>query len=149
MIERKHIYLHTSNVENTSRLRNEELFEPVFKYCPITEIPYIHQNEYGRIKTKDAYYHILVGQIRKKGCLWCNFPLNVISEHIKDEYPNDANKFKLFCECQRCGARGPSKILFINFDDQKVKDCIDQLILQHYQEIPSWEESIGLKREVE
>lgn len=141
---RKHVYLHTSNFEYIKHLRNESSFENVHQYNRITEFPYISENEFGRIKTSQNYFHILIGHIRHEGCAWCDFPLKVISNHAK-AFPFDENKFEFYCLCEQCGAKGPITYLHINDTSEEVKHEMDALILQKYQRRLSWEKCAKFK----
>lgn len=67
---RKHIYVHTSDLDVLRDINEDSAFERVCNYDRI-EYSKIHTNGFGRIKTDNNYYHILVGQIKQKNCPWC------------------------------------------------------------------------------
>ena len=99
----KHVYLHTSKFENTEVFRGDSDFEGYPNYDSLEKIKLLHK-EYGRIKTKDAYYHILVGSIKHEGCHWCagTPELFVIG-------PSRITGYVAHCiQCDTCGSRGPT-----------------------------------------
>ena len=99
----KHIYLHTSKMENTSVFRGDSDFESYPNYSILDKIKLLHK-EYGRIKTNDAYYHILVGSIAQEGCPWCNG-----TPEIFKIGKSRGTGYTAYCiQCDTCGSRGPT-----------------------------------------
>ncbi len=98
---RKHIYLHTSNLNQLRDLRDDIKFEPTPHYPP-DQLNLTHQNEYGRIKTHHNYYHIMVGQMKQENCPWCG------SGCVLQKTSQGIIKHSQYCMiCISCGARGP------------------------------------------
>ena len=93
---KKHIYLHTSNLDYTKELRNDDSFECTHEY-PTWEFSKTHRNEYGRILTDDNSYHILIGTISQENCPWCNGKANI--RNILSTNPMCSR----YCiECENC-----------------------------------------------
>jgi len=102
---KNHIYLHTSNFENTRFIRNDESFFPPFNYTP-QQYEKLLGNEYGIIETDDNYYHILVGSINQDGCPWCGG--EAIVKKLFDGTKEMPIQHSIYCmECVRCRSRGP------------------------------------------
>lgn len=138
---RKHIYLHTSIIPNIEHIDNDDLFEPTYNYNKF-EFVNAHPNEWGRIKTKQNYFHIFVGQIRNltPKCHWCNNELSLIPLQNFN-----GNSFTQWClQCTSCLSRGPS----LNINDSIEKDSVEfeylkALMQQRYTEIRQWDADIN------
>lgn len=131
----KHIYLHTSNVEYWRDFNNDPSIEKCFEYDPFG-IEKSHQYEYGRIKTKQNYYHFLVGKIKQKDCPWCGSFCTV--KRINEL---EVRGFSRYCmECENCGARGP--ILNVNLhaeQDEKHMGWFTDLIRDRFETRRHWD----------
>ncbi len=117
---RKHLYFYSSNLEYIKEFRDDDSFESVCQY-PLEELKKCHKNEFGRIKTNQNYYHLLIGTIRNEGCPWCAAALEI------DKINVTTFSDKYFLKCINCGARGPTA--FINdliFKDEE-KWVLDRL----------------------
>jgi hypothetical protein len=135
---RNHIYLHTSNLNIINKFKNDDLFQSCYEY-PIHEIENLHPNEYGRIKTKHNYYHILVGQIRQENCPWCA----AIPFIKRIENPGLTYTAEYCMQCQGCGARGP--ILYVNSmmnNDDKYMDEVRCLIKHKFKTRRQWDDGL-------
>lgn len=136
---KKHIYLHTSNLEHIRRLKEDLAFEPTHEYNP-SEFEHSHQNEYGRIKTDQNYYHILIGHVKQKGCPWCGAP--PILKKISDGSITRHAEYVM--QCINCGARGP--VLNVNQFMEQNKDAMSEVqsLMEHrFSHRLPWDE--GLK----
>jgi len=99
-MDRKHLYFHSSNLKSISDINKDENFEPAFHYKDVKT----HPNEFGRIKTRQNYYHLLIGNLRQKGCAWCKSELKI----IKTNYPPTmVGGIAIVLQCIKCGSRGP------------------------------------------
>ena len=118
---KKHIYLHTSNFNDIRDLREDRKFESVFEY-PAHECSRSHRNEYGRIKTDDNFYHILVGQIPQEDCPWCGCFCKI--EKVGE---STMSSHSIFCMiCTVCRARGPILSILKSLEN-------DNLAIEEYQ----------------
>jgi hypothetical protein len=142
---KNHIYLHTSNLDFSKAFNNEELFQRPYEY-DCFDIQKHHQNEFGRIITKDNYYHILLGKIRQKGCAWCECDLEIKQIHVPDFFPHEHNKFCFYCECPRCKCKGPETILYINDQSKEFMEHIHALILDKYDSRIPWDKSASIRK---
>lgn len=136
---RNKIYLYTSNVACTEFIRKDSKFQPTYEYCPFSEGHNTLRNEYGRIRTKENDYHIIVGDLRAEGCAWCQHPLDVIFNEEEPVFELDRNKFTCFCLCKNCGSKGPEKSLRIYDPSEDAMDHLRALILYNYSQRASWE----------
>lgn len=132
---KKHLYLHTSNLEYCNQLREDSLFECVFEY-PKIEIEKSHRNEYGRIKTRDNYYHIILGSMPQKNCPWCNSVCE-----IRKIYQSELSQQSQYCmQCTNCSAHGP--ILNICFSSEESKESMEyfkEFITHRFQHRTQWD----------
>lgn len=99
---RKHLYFHSSNMEQIRAIKDDPAFEFCHEYPPLPDRQHQHQYEYGRIKTAKNYYHFIFGNPQQEGCPWCGGPGEII-EGIKDSLSPQ----KFVIQCMQCGARGP------------------------------------------
>lgn len=133
---RKHLYLYFSNLNQLRALKDDAGFEPVPEYYH-REQPLTYQNEFGRIKTAQNYYHILVGRLKQEGCPWCGYPAEVIKLG-----KSSALDFATYCvQCMNCGSRGP--VLYISESVEQKKDAFDEymsLLWRRYNYRRAWDE---------
>lgn len=133
---RKHIYLHTSNLEMVRDLREDNAFDPLYEYPP-NEISRSFPNEYGRIKTLGNYYHIMLGQIQQDGCPWCSGPPEVIKL-----WGSTNTRYAAYCiQCMQCGSRGP--VLNISSSAEENKEVYEEHInfmWQRYKRRRAWDD---------
>jgi len=133
---KKHIYLYFSNMEQTRSLREDLRFEPVHEYL-YDEAPLAFQNEYGRIKTAQNFYHILIGRLSQEGCPWCGSPSDVV------KLGNSmALVYTAYCiQCIQCGARGPSLNVSqtMHENPEMFHECMD-LLWKRYKHRRPWDE---------
>ena len=123
---RKHIYVHSSNLEYRRELRHADEFEGVPEYAA-WEMPFTSQNEYGRIKTDAFYIHLLMGQMQQEGCPWCGSPPTFTKLSS-----SDGIRLSTYCmQCNHCGARGT--VLNVNPHMEQKKETMDEVesILKH------------------
>ena len=137
----KHFYFHSSNLDYINEVQQDELFEHISLYNDI-DFHNIHQNEFGRIKTKDNYIHLLFGNISNDNCPWCGSeaileieddPRNVLcnSGTIKKTY---------YLQCRNCFSTGPHKTFAINgINNLEVEDHIIELVKSNYSYRKSWD----------
>ena len=130
----RHLYFHSSKMEQTDGIKKDRSFE----HCPMYERDEYQKlllNEWGRIKTKDSYIHIIMGKIERKGCHWCG------SELFFNKIGKDPSKDRcnLHCmECKKCGARGP----LIRLPESHVKALFDEAMnisQKSYESIRQWD----------
>lgn len=141
---RKHIYLHTSNLENAQEFSDDLCFEPAYMYCH--QIKNISPYEWGRIKTEAYYYHIMIGNIRNDNCPWCGSTPNLVELSEKAPFPMP-DRVTFFYECLNCGSRGPvNKIHFNEIMDicleRQVKDEVKAKIKARYSERKQWDHDL-------
>jgi hypothetical protein len=139
---RKHIYLHTSNLDYINELNEDESFERIFEYPPY-EMHKGHEYEWGRIKTHKNYYHILIGNMPQEGCPWCGSPGKVVKLNSDSDYSS-------YCiKCLKCRSQGPVIII----DNMVLKDEMafaeyESLLYLQYKIRKSWDESLTINNEI-
>lgn len=139
---KKHFYLHTSNLENAREFTEDSSFQPTYCY-PYFETYVSFRNEYGRIKTDQNYYHIMLGTIRDDNCPWCGSVPNVVELSVGVDVPFNTQKIKFCMECFNCGSRGPvNTISFNDITDFQVKEHVKALIKQRYSERKQWDHDL-------
>ena len=129
---KKHFYLHCDNQDIISSLKLLDNFEKTVQYSTF-EMNKTYRNEYGRIKTQDAYLHILVGTIHDLGCPWCDGELEVI-EISKDKVLN-FYYVTFTVKCKMCNSQGPKDRLQLNEKmeaDENMMNEIHSFILNKY-----------------
>jgi len=137
---RKHIYVHTSNLENASVMSSDESFQPVYEY--INEVKDISRNEWGRFKTDQNYYHIMLGSIRNDNCPWCGSVPNLVELTERVDWPGQS-KIKFCLECLNCGSRGPVNTLTFNdLTNFEAKDHVKEMIKARYSERKQWDHEL-------
>ena len=96
------IYLNTSDLKTAICIRSCDIFEPVPQY-DVLDRHKAHQYEFGKLKTKEIDFHIIIGNPPKKNCPWCG------SEPVLTRLPHKSLLgFDRFClECRNCGSQGP------------------------------------------
>lgn len=143
---RKHIYLHTSNLEYIRDLRDDNLFQCPSEY-DLKSVLKSHRNEYGRIKTNQNYYHILVGTIKQEGCPWCGYSVSLIK--LKELTDGMIMLHSRYCmQCNNCGARGP--ILNVNQvmeGDKILMETIESAERDRFELRRPWDENLLQKDE--
>lgn len=132
---RKHIYLHTSNLDITKHLRDDHKFEIVPEYG-IYEMQLSLRNEYGRIKTDQNYYHILLGAIQQEGCPWCASPSEIKKVRDSTEFSH-----AVYCmQCVGCGARGPLLNVSKSIEEnEEAITHITQLLNDYFKTRRAWD----------
>jgi hypothetical protein len=137
---RKHIYVHTSTQDYLRDINEDVEFESVAQYDPISSQK-CYKNEYGRIKTKGNYYHIMIGEMKQENCPWCNSPavLKKVYDGVSDTMtPSEPDQYCMICT--QCGSRGP----LLNLNQHVVKDpkfmtYIEQCIKDRYESRRQWD----------
>lgn len=133
---KKHIYLHSSNLENMRALRDDADFQPLYGY-PHDEAHRSSRHEYGRIKTRDNFYHILLGNMEQKGCPWCKGDVEVRNSITSVEFGWCA----YWIQCDACGARGPKlNIVESITNDPKDMEEIMNLLWHRFNHRRQWDE---------
>lgn len=129
---KKHIYLHTSGLEQTKTLRDDPNFERPYEYTQIIK-QRTFPNEYGRIKTRQNYYHILIGSMKQTGCPWCgNEP-----ELIKTK--KDQN-FTTYCfTCPICLSKGPTLNIRNNLETEESMEHFKEVMKHRYTHRRPWD----------
>jgi len=140
---RKHLYFYVSNLEQTKEIRNDDRFEPVPEYDSY-ELPLTSRNEYGRIKTNQNYYHILVGKLEQEGCPWCGHFAQIVKVD-EDVFMQRA----IYCiQCTKCGARGPMLNIDVNVENNEtVMSHFNDLLWTRYKHRRPWDD--GFKNHYE
>lgn len=142
---RKHLYFYSSNLEYARDLKDESCFEYLYQY-PKNEIEKAHENEYGRIKTKDTYFHFLIGTIRNNDCPWCGCSEICLKKEEDKSYGtmNPFSKDKYFMQCTHCGSRGP--VVFGEpsiTNDKDFNEYLISLIKENYSRRLSWDSKLN------
>ena len=134
---RKHLYFHSSNLECTRQLKDDSLFQPAYMYSDVN----LFQNEYGRIRTPDTYFHLLLGNVPQKGCPWCKGKTKIVKINKPDPY--DLLAYSEYCtQCFGCGARGP--VIKVNpqiEDDQRAMKELFDLMNKRFAHRRAWDEN--------
>lgn len=104
MMTKNKIYLHTSNIDATDILKGDVLFQAVWHYA-LLDHSKINPYEYGKIQTERCDYHILIGNMRQKGCPWCGSETEIKHKYVTDFGPIPFDVF--FVRCMNCGSEGP------------------------------------------
>lgn len=136
---RKHLYFHTSNLENIRELRDDVRIEGVHSY-PEWEAKLAHPNEYGRITSAFNFYHFLVGHIRKTTpkCAWCDDVL-----HLKVKEYEKLNIVDLGLQCYTCGSTGPAyRTTKSDFEREIIKEHIKEFMNFKYQDRKQWDHDL-------
>ena len=137
---RKHIYLHTSNLENAEVFIKDESFQPLYEY--IYEVRNISPNEWGRFKTDQNYYHIILGSIRNDNCPWCGSIPNFVELNERSEVPF-TTRMKFCFECLNCGSRGPTHSIILNdLASNEIKENIKERIKHAYAQRLTWDHDL-------
>lgn len=132
------MYVHTSNLKNTTHLQNLSNFQPAFSYG-ISEDA-ISPYEYGKIKVDDFFIHFLVGNIPQENCPWCS--TKPILKEIKGI--DCLNFDKYWMECPRCLSRGPT----LNMSPCQSEEIINhflQMVTDRYKMRGNWDRDIKKK----
>ena len=132
---RKHLYFYSSNLQLTRELRQDDQFEGVQQYSS-HEIELTPQNEYGRIKTNQNYYHFIFGRLSQKNCPWCD----ALPELLKVHESVFLERCEYCIQCMQCGSRGP--ILNINSSQEKDKNFMDffkDIMWSRYNDRLAWD----------
>jgi hypothetical protein len=140
---RKHLYFNSSNLKYCQELSEDDEFENVSEYPPL-ELAKVHQNEWGRIKTKSNYIHLLLGNINKKGCPWCGEIPDLITS-VEDNPSMSQQKIKYYMQCTKCGSRGP--VIFSNLITPEYAKQIEYVkeYLEHiYGTRKNWDDGLKL-----
>lgn len=134
----KHIYLHTSNLENARALREDSNFEPTPHYDPIG-MANLHRNEFGRIRTKQNYFHILLGKLYEENCPWCGCvpEIKKLGQPGLGEMPIRMDQYCL--QCRQCGSRGPILNINASIPEEHIEEYYS-MIRMRYVHRRSWDE---------
>lgn len=140
---RKHLYFYASNLEQVKALREDDQFESVHEYSSY-EFQFALRNEYGRIKTNQNYYHLLVGGMQQEHCPWCGHFAQIIKVH-EHVFMQRA----IYCiQCTQCGARGPTLNIDTNVEnDETVMSHFNDLLWSRYKHRRAWDD--GFKNQYE
>jgi len=130
---KKHLYFHSSNLEQIREIKKDANFEPYYEYGPMPDKMNQHQYEYGRIKTDTNYYHFIMGNPRQEGCPWCGGTAEIIEGITSSISPR-----KYCIQCMRCGARGPT--LNVNTDQAENPEVV-ALLWQRFETRRTWDDS--------
>lgn len=137
---RKHLYFLSSKIEYSTYLDEDDEFEHVYQY-PKEESLKILPNEWGRIKTKSLYIHLLLGNPEQKDCPWCG--TEPILKKLPDVEccpmgPQKASRYIL--QCHLCGSSGPIMNLSESVEnDIKKKEYFLDLMYKRYKTRRAWE----------
>jgi len=138
------MYFHSSNLDYTKYLREYDNFEHLYQYISNCEPTY--PNEYGRIKTDQAFYHILLGKISQENCPWCGGKGKLKKREMHSEehfYFTGFDLVQYYIECIDCGSRGP--ILMANKgvkDDKEMQDNLESYAKQRYAYRKMWDHDL-------
>lgn len=126
----KHFYLNCS-LETLAMFKDQNDFQKTCEYesdidrCNV--VPY----EFGRIKTKDAYYHIISGRIPQHGCPWCG----------EKEHEVKVSGEAYCIKCKKCGACGPhSKFSKEMVQNATMFNTCMTLLSEQYKSRRSWDD---------
>lgn len=135
---RKHIYVHTSDLECIRQLRDSDEFEHTWRY-PEYELTNTQKNEYGRIKTDNFFIHLLLGQILQPNCPWCDTP-PVLTKVIGYEIIRRT----VYClGCPKCGARGPTlNIDYCLEESKEMMNEVESLLKAKFIRRIPWDENL-------
>ena len=140
---RKNLYFYSSNLDYLENLQRDSLFEPPHSY-PYYALEKCHRHEYGRIKTDNNYFHLIMGNPLQEKCPWCN-TLPVL-KRINSYRSEPLTGYDSYCfECPKCGSRGPLiHITEMNIDDQTF-EYIEAKIKAIYQQRIPWDQDLKHK----
>ena len=114
---------------------DDPAFEPVSEYCA-WEFKNSLPNEIGRIKTKENYYHIILGGVAQKGCPFCGGEPKLL------RLPSDRNLFDKYCiQCTYCESRGRSAYIHEYANEKEWKHMRD-LLLFHFKNPFPWDKDL-------
>lgn len=140
---REHFYLNSSNLEYIRKLKEDHQSEYVYEYDPIS-LSKAHQNEWGRIKTDYAYYHILLGHITPEGCPWCGAE----STLTKIKMASTFSPAQYCLVCIQCGSRGPILNVFADIENNPIQmENIKSFMNQKYKARRAWDEGLNEPRQ--
>jgi len=132
---KKHLYFYSSDPFQTKDLRNDDMFESTPEYDHY-DLARTFPNEYGRIKTDQNYYHLLIGRLTQKNCPWCGFT----PELLKVYDDKMLNRSGYCIECKQCRSRGPvlnvDKAMELN--EHMMEHCIE-LLWNRYNHRRAWD----------
>src|ERR1700721_4031687 len=116
----KHFYFYSSNLDYIKLIDEDFRLERVPEYDPF-EMKDVVPNEWGRIKTENSYFHLILGRIPQKGCPWC------ASEMVLKKIENGINfgHYSYCMGCPNCGARGP--VVKVNDQVESVKSDFERI----------------------
>jgi hypothetical protein len=142
-----HVYLHTSKLNVIQHLREDSLFEPAFQY-PRETYDKCHANEYGKIKTKDVDYHLILGQIRGKDCPYCGSKSKM---EYKEYFDSFGLRFVYWGNCQSCGARGPCSSTYLKPNDVNpdITSHLEEKCIYEFANPRPWDYNLKLEDENE
>ncbi len=132
---RNHIYLHASNLEHAKYFRDDQDFQPVTDYDKF-DLSKTFQNEWGRIKTKGNFYHIIIGHPKQENCPWCG-SLCLLKKIGENEF----SRHSQYCmQCINCGSHGPILNICSSAEENlEVMENIRDLIKQRFETRRQWD----------
>ena len=135
---KKHIYLHTSNLNYKRDIKDDRNFEPCIHYS-VKDYQKISKYEFGRINTNENYIHIIMGNIPQENCPWCGSIPKLIK--LPDEEIRDILLPSKYCiQCYTCGSRGP--VLNVNCTSEQNSPYMEEmenLIKRRYERRNQWD----------
>lgn len=126
---RNNLYLNSSNLNYLKNLVEDSSFENVSEYSK-EEIKKTSSHEMGRIKTKENYFHIILGNPGKNGCPWCGSEPVFKKLPSKPSCPMGPQEFNRYCfSCENCGANGPIMNFYemMENDEEFMKNIKDRM----------------------
>jgi hypothetical protein len=131
------MYVHTSDLKNTTYLKNLSNFQPAFGYGIFENA--ISPYEYGRIKIDDFFINFLVGNIPQENCPWCS--TKPILKEIKS---TDCLNFdKYWMECPKCLSRGPTLDICPFLHEEEINVLL-QIVHERYKMRGNWDRDINV-----
>ena len=121
---KKHYYLHSPDIEIRNDLIKSKYLQHPMLYS-IADFSDTHANEFGRFETHNAFYHILIGQIKNENCPWCDGIVDVI-EVSKTVILGMIN-LSLTVRCSNCHSQGPEKTFCLSEKMYADSTCISEV----------------------
>lgn len=127
---KKHFYFYSSKLENIKEIQTDKNFQSIYQYS-LEDQYKAFQNEFGRIKTPDNYFHLLIGRGQPTGCAWCGSDIEL--KKISDD---DSSKMSIYCvQCIKCYSRGQSLNVKPEMEcDKESMRMVKNLLIQNYNE---------------
>ena len=134
-MSKKHIYVN-GRPKDVIAYRDSENFKMVPDY-PYEFKDKVRPFEYGMLELADCYIHFLVGNLPRKGCLYCGAPMKIEQNEKKLDFGEIFLEFTLLCT--NCTGRGRSlRVRESLIKDPEIIDLVKER-LEYSQKYPrSW-----------